>query len=139
MLFILNLKLCHSFAKTSNNVVSFTRTFETSDLIEVAGGAPKDSLNYTKTEKSTFINGILYRSHGTVRIRVDFGHDQNSEPASDTFNPNINFSEEFQANGTYTLEKVYCKQKQKRSLTFVDLASSAVQKGSLKATIDLGA
>ena len=36
------------------------------------------------------------------------------------------------------LERVYCKQKSKQSLVFADLASSNVQKGSLKATINLG-
>ena len=129
---------CHSFAKTSSNVVSFTRTFKTDDLIEVTGSAPKDSLSYAKTEKSTFINKILYRSRGTLRTRVGFRHDQNSEPTSDTFNPNFDLSDEFQANGSYTLERAYCKQRNKRSLIFVDLAAPAVQKGSLKATIDLG-
>ena len=127
----------YSFAKTSSNVISFTRTIKTSDLIEVTGGAPKDSLNYAKTEKSTFINKILYRSFGTLRARVDFGH-EHSEPASDTFNPNFNFTDEFQTNGTYVLERVYCKKRNKRSLIFVDLASSNVRKGSLKANIDSG-
>ena len=128
---------CYSFAKTSSNVISFTRTIETGDLIEVTGGVPKDSLNYTKTEKSIFINKILYRSFGTLRARVDFGH-EHSEPASDTFNPNFNFTDEFQANGTYVLERVYCKNRNKRSLIFVNLASSDVQKGSLTANVDLG-
>lgn len=127
----------YSFAKTSSNVVSFTRTFKTNDLIEVTGGIPKDALDYAKTENSIFINTILYRSRGTLRTRVDFGHEQNAEPASDTFNPNFDFSDEFQANGTYTLERAYCKQRNKRSLIFVDLAASGVQKGSLKAAIDL--
>ena len=117
-------------------MISFTRIIKTNDLIEVTGGAPKDSLNYAKTEKSTFINKILYRSQGKLRTKVDFGHEQNSEPGSDTFNPNFDFGDEFQANGSYILERVYCKQRNKRSLVFVDLASTNVQKGSLKATID---
>ena len=129
-------KFWDSFAKTSNNVISFTRTIKTGDLIEVAGGAPKDSLNYAKTEKSTFINKVLYRSQGRLRTQVDFGHEQDSEPASDTFNPDFDFSDEFQANGSYILERVSCKHRNKRSIHFVDLASSNVQKGSLKATID---
>ena len=133
-----SLQCYHSFAKTSSNVLSFTRTFKTSDLIEVAGGVPKDSLNYAKTEKSTFINRILYRSRGIVRVSVNFGHDQYSEPASDAFNPNFNFGDEFQANGTYTLERVYCQQRRRRRLIFVDLASPDIQKGSLKATADIG-
>ena len=106
--------------------------------MEVSGGTPKDSLIYAKTEKSIFINNILYRSSGTLKTRVDFGADQNSEAASDTFSPNFDFSDEFQANGSYILEKIYCKQRAKRNLIFVDLASSNVQKGSLEATIDSG-
>ena len=127
-----------SFAKTSSNVISFIRTFKTSDLIEVNGGAPKDSLDYTKTEKSTFINKILYRSFGMLKARVNFGNEQSSGSSSDTFNPNFKFGDEFQANGTYMLERVYCKKRNKRSLIFVDLSSSNVQKGSLKATVKLG-
>lgn len=129
---------CHSYAKTSNKVVSFTRNFEAGDLIEVTGGMPKDSLVYTKTEKSIFVNKILYKSRGTLRIRVLFGNDQNSEPASDTFNPQFDFSDEFQANGTYVLEKAYCKQRSKRNLVFADLEFANIQKGSLKAVISLG-
>ena len=36
------------------------------------------------------------------------------------------------------LERIYCKQQNKQSLIFADLASSETQKGSIKATIDLG-
>ena len=72
-----------------------------------------------------------------LRVKVDFGDNQNPEPASDTFNPNFDFSDEFQANGTYILERVYCKQRNKRSLVFRDLTSPNVQKGFLSATINL--
>ena len=72
-----------------------------------------------------------------LRVKVDFGDNQNPEPASDTFNPNFDFSDEFQTNGTYILERVYCKQRNKRSLVFRDLASPNVQKGFLSATINL--
>jgi len=78
----------------------------------------------------------LDRSRGILRIRVDFGHNQSSESASDTYNSDFNFGDEFQANGTYMLKRAYCKQRNKRSLIFVNLDSSNVQKGSLKATID---
>lgn len=120
--------------------MSFTRSFNQSDLIEVAGGAPQDSLNYTKMEKSTYINKILHRSRGALKIRVDFGHDQlqDSEPANETFNPDLDFGDEFQVNGTYILERIYCKQRHKRSLVFANLASSYVQKGSIKAIVDSG-
>ena len=73
-----------------------------------------------------------------LKSRIQFGHEQNSESSSDTFNPTFDFGKEFEANGTYVLERVYCRQKSKRSLVFDDLASSNVQKGSLKATINLG-
>jgi len=73
-----------------------------------------------------------------LRARIEFGHDQNSETASDTFNPDFDFSDEFETNGTYVLERVYCKQRSKRSLMFVDLTSPNIQKGSLKASVNLG-
>ena len=106
--------------------------------IEVTGGLSKDLLDYIKIEKSTFINKILHKSQGTLRIKVVFGNDQNSEPASDTYNPHFDFGDEFQANGTYVLENAYCKQRTKRNLVFADLIDSNIQKGSLKAVIDLG-
>ena len=130
--------LSYSFLKTSSNVISFTRAFKTSDLVELTGGAPTDSLNYTKVEKSTFINQILYSSRGMLESKIEFGHDRNSETSSSTFNPKLDFGKEFEANGTYVLEKIYCKQRSKRSLAFADLTSSNIQKGSLKAIIDLG-
>ena len=73
-----------------------------------------------------------------LESRIEFGHDQNSEPSSNTFNPKFDFGKEFEANGTYVLERIHCKQRSKRSLLFADLASSNIQKGSLKAIIDLG-
>ena len=108
------------------------------DLVKVTGGTPKDSLKYKKMEKSTFVNKILYKSIGMLKTRIDFGHDHNSQPASDTFNPNLDFGDELEANGSYILEKVYCTQRNKRSLAFVDLTSSNIRKGSLMATITLG-
>ena len=138
LLFLNLITFFFSFLKTSSNVISFTRAFETSDLIEVTGGAPKGSLSYTKTEKSTFINRVLYKSRGMLKSRIELGRNQTSEPSSNTSNPNLDFGKEFEANGTYVLEKVYCKQKSKRSLAFANLESSNIKKGFLKATIDLG-
>ena len=122
--------------KTSGNVTSFTRTINSSDLIEVTGGASKDFLNYAKTEKSTFINKILYRSHGMLKAGVELGHHHNL--SSDANNTNFDFGKEFEANGTYELERVYCKHRSKRSLVFVNLDASNIQKGSLTGNIDLG-
>ena len=116
-------------------MVSFTRHFKEDDLLEVTGGmSTQDLLVYTKTEQSTFINKVLYKSRGTLRTKVFFKNDQHSE----TFNPEFGFSDAFQVNGTYMLEKIYCKQRSKRNFVFANLASSKFQKGSLKATINSG-
>ena len=129
------LLFCYSYVKTSTKVVSFIRSFNEVDLLELPGGAPKNSLGYAKTEKSTFINNILYKSHGMLRMKVLF---RNSESPSDTIDSKFDFSNEFQANGTYVLEKVYCKRRSKRNLAFANLAQSNIQKGSIKATTNLG-
>lgn len=109
--------------------------------MDIVGGASKDSLNYNKTEKSVFINNILYKSQGMLKARLGsklgFGDGQTSKSLNDTSNLNFNFGKGFEANGSYILERIYCKQKSKRSLIFADLASTNIQKGSIKATIDL--
>jgi len=74
-----------------------------------------------------------------MRVRINFGHDQSSETSADgTFNPNFDFSKEFEVNGTYDIEKIYCKQRSKRTITFADLTESNVQKGTIRAVTDLG-
>ena len=81
----------------------------------------------------------MYKSRGTLKSRIEFGREQNYKPSSNKFNPQFDFGKEFEANGTYVLERVYCKQRNKRSLIFTDLASSHnIQKGSIKAVINLG-
>ena len=70
-----------------------------------------------------------------LKSSVEMGHDKNSASSSDT---KFKFGKEFEANGTYVLERAYCKQKNKRSLLFADLASPNIQKGSVKAIINLG-
>ena len=126
-----------SFLKTSKNVTSFIRTFNKSDLIEIVGGAPKDSISYGKIEKTTFINGILFTSRGTLHAGLELGHNQSLTSPNDTFSSSFNFGKAFEVNGAYVLEKIYCKQRNKRSVIFTDLTSSNVQKGSLNAVIDL--
>ena len=118
----------------------FTRSVASSDLIDISGGAPKDSLDYMKLEKSTFVDKVLYKSSGVLKARVEFGHELNrkSSSSSKTFNPNIDFGEEFQANGTYAITKIYCKQRSKRSFSFADLSKPNIHKGSIRAVIDLG-
>ena len=134
-----NLTFVFRYWKTSSRVVSFTRSIKSKDLIEVSGNVPDNSLDYAKQETSTFVNRILYSSHGTLRARVDFGHNKSTEtPASDTFNPNFHFDKEFEANGTYVLTRRYCKQRQKRNFIFADLTSHTIQKGTIKATINVG-
>jgi len=127
------------FETALGSEITFTRTITRDDLIDIGGGAPKDSLDYTKQENSTFINKILERSHGVLQVRVNFGHDQNSAAPSDgTFNPKFDFSKEFEVNGTYSLDKMYCKQRSKRTITFADLSEPDVHKGTIRAVIDLG-
>jgi len=117
----------------------FTRSIKSADLIDISGGAPRNSLDYIKLEKSTFIDKVLYKSSGVLKARVDFGHGKSAEPSSSkTFNPNIDFGEEFQANGTYEITKMYCSRRHKRSFSFADLSNPNVHKGNIKAVIDLG-
>ena len=120
-------------------MVSFTRSIKAKDLIDISGNVPHNSLDYTKQEKSTFINKVLYSSRGILRARVDYGQKKNPEQAaSDTFNPNFHFDKEFEVNGTYVLTRKYGKQRQKRNFIFVDLRSHNVKKGMLKASINVG-
>ena len=87
-------------------------------MIDIGGGAPADSLEYTKEENSTFIDQVLQRSQGAMRVKIDFGHDQNSETPDDgTLNQSFDFGKEFEVNGTYTIEKMYCMQRSKRTIT----------------------
>ena len=129
----------YRYSKTSSRVVSFTRSINTKDLIDISGNVPDNSLDYTKQEKSTFVNKVLYSSHGILRARVDYGQDKSSEPpASKTFNPNFHFDKEIEVNGTYVLTRKYCKQRQRRSFIFADLSSHNIHKGTLKAITDIG-
>ena len=129
----------HRYSKTSNRVVSFTRSINANDLIDISGNVPDNSLDYTRQEKSTFVNNVLYSSRGVLRVRVDYGQDKSSEPpASDTFNPNFHFDKEIEVNGTYVLTRRYCKQRQRRSFIFADLTSHDIHKGTLKAIMDVG-
>ena len=72
-------------------------------------------------------------------MAVDFGHGKSDEPSSSkTFSSNIHFGEEFQANGTYKITKIYCSRRSKRSFSFADFSNHKVQKGNIRAIIDLG-
>ena len=131
-----------SFSGTSSNVIMFSRDVLTNDLIEMANGADKDSLVYTKHEESIFVAKILQRSRGILKLKLNFGSNQNESNlphnAKDTIDKNIDFSKEFETNGSYLIQKVFCKQRAKRNMIFADLKAPNVKKASLLVTIDLG-
>ena len=131
-----------SFNRTSSNVVMFSRDVLKNDLIEMANGVDKDSLVYTKHEESVFVAKILQRSRGTLKLKLNFDDNQNepdlSNRAENIVDKNIDFGKEFETNGTYLIQKVYCKQRTKRNMIFIDLKGPNVKKATLLATIDLG-
>lgn len=120
----------------------FSRDVLTNDLIEMANGADKDSLVYTKHEESIFVAKILQRSRGILKLKLNFGSNQNESnlphSAKDTIDKNIDFSKKFETNGSYLIQKVFCKQRAKRNMIFADLKAPNVKKASLLVTIDLG-
>ena len=120
----------------------FSRDVLTNDLIKMANGDAKDSLVYTKYEESVFVAKILQRSRGTLKLKLNFDDNQNepdlSNRAENIVDKNIDFGKEFETNGTYLIQKVYCKQRTKRNMIFIDLKGPNVKKATLLATIDLG-
>ena len=129
-----------SFQQNSNGVTHFTRKISTDDLITMASEVPQDALVYTKTEESMFAGLILQGSRGSVEIKIDFGGDDESkrDDDDDTYDKTVDFSNEFQSSGTYSIEKTYCQQRNKRDAVFPDLASSGLKKGTLLAVINAG-
>ena len=120
-------------------MISFTRSITAKDLKDISGNVPDNSLDYTKQEKSTFVNKILYSSRGFLRARVDYGKKKNTEsPASNTLNSNFHFGKEIETNGTYVLARKYCKQRKRRSFIFADLTSFDIQKDTIKAIMTMG-
>ena len=112
----------------------------------MANDAPQNALIYDKVEESTFAGAILQESHGIMRIRIDFGSDTHNETGHDmyngdkgsTFNKNIDFSNQFQSNGTYSIEKISCQRRSKRDAVFPDLTASHIKRGSILAVINTG-
>jgi len=109
-----------SFSRTSDGVTAFTREVRTDDLIQMAGEVPNNSIVYSKHEESVFIGTILQKSRWMLRIRVDLGHNHEEEKMSQdddpsTFDSSIDLGKEFEANGTYLIEKVYCKHRTRRN------------------------
>jgi len=130
----------NSFDKESGDL-KFTREVRTDDLIKMANDAPQNALVFDKVEESTFAGTILKESHGTMRIRIDFGSDhkgKNHSGNSDTFNKNIDFSNQFQSNGTYSIKKISCQRRSKRDAVFSDLTTSHIEQGSILAVINTG-
>lgn len=124
----------------------FSRDILTNDLIHMANGADKDSLSYTKHEESVYVNKILERSHGTLKLKLDFTHDSNQNESylpddnddENDIDKTTDFGKQFASNGSFMIQKVYCKQRTKRSVIFADLKSPDIEKATLLATIDSG-
>ena len=123
----------------------FSRDVLTNDLIHMANGADKGSLSYNKHEESVYINKILERSRGTLRLKLDFTHDSNQNVSylpddndESIIDKSTDFGKEFSSNGSYMIQKVYCKQRTKRNVVFADLKAKGIEKATLLATIDLG-
>lgn len=118
----------------------FHRDVTRDDLIQMANEADKDSIAYVKHEESVFVNKILQRSRGTLKLKLDFGGDQDtidvSSDEENIINKNIDFGKDFGANGSYLIQKAYCKQRTKRTVIFADLQASDVVKATLLAAID---
>ena len=126
-----------SFGRTSGGVFVFSRDIETKDLIQMAGGASSDSSRYTKHEKSIFVNKILQKSRGKMKIKLDFGDlQENDDSPNDDVNKDFDFGKDFESNGTYLMEKAYCKRRTRRNAMFPDLRAPSVKKATLLATID---
>ena len=105
----------------------------------MASEVPQDAIVYTKAEESMFVGLILQRSHGSVEIKINFGGgDESDKNDDDTYDKTVDFSNEFQSSGTYSIEKAYCQQRSKRDAIFTDLTASDLQKGTLLAVIDTG-
>ena len=125
--------------------MKFTRKVGTGDLIKMAGQVPQNSLVYDKVEEAIFTGSVLQESHGAMRIKINFGsadksnEDDNSYYDDDgTYNNTIDFGNQFQSNGTYTIEKISCQKRSKRDVTFADLTASDIERGNLLAVIDTG-
>ena len=128
-----------SFNTTSGDVIVFSRDIKASDLIHMAGGAPGDSSGYVKHEESVFVNKILQKSHGKMKIKLEFGdrNDDDDDSSNDDMDKSFDFGKEFESNGSYFIEQAFCKQRTKRNTIFADLRAPSVKKDTLLAAIDL--
>ena len=124
-------------------MTNFSRDVRTNDLIQLAGEAERDSIVYIKHEESVFLNNILQKSRGILKIKLDFSDHENefdvpnNDDATAHVNKRLDFGKELESNGSYLIQKAYCKQKARRDITFPDLQESSIEKSTLLATIDL--
>ena len=125
-----------SFDRTSGGVIEFSRDIGSKDLIQMAGGEPGESSGYIKHEDSVFVDKILQKSEGQMKIKLDFGDLQDDESPNDDADKSFDFGKEFESNGTYLIQKAYCKQRSRRSAIFPDLNTPSINKATLLATID---
>ena len=114
----------------------FSRDIGTKDLIQMADGDSGDSSGYVQHEKSVFVDKILQRSEGMMKIKLDFGDLQDDDSSNDDVDKSFDFGKEFESNGTYLIQKAYCMQRTRRSATFPDLNTPSINKATLLATID---
>ena len=57
----------------------FSRDIGSKDLTQMAGGVLTDYSGYIQHEKSVFVNKILQKSQGEMKIKLDFGDLQDDE------------------------------------------------------------
>ena len=120
----------------------FSRDIKASDLIHLPGGAPGDSSGYVKHEESVFVNKILQKSHGRMKIKLEFGDlndddDDDDDSANNDVDKKFDFGKDFESNGSYSIEKAFCKHRTRRSAIFSNLKAPNVKKDTLLAEIDL--
>ena len=128
---------CFSFDKASKGTVMFSRDIEAEDLIQMPDGASGESSGYVKHEQSVFVDKILQKSQGKMKIKLDFGDLQDDDLSNDDdVDTSFDFGKEFESNGTYLIEKAYCKKRDRRSAIFSDLSAPSITKATLLATID---
>ena len=87
----------------------FSRDIGAKDLIQMASEDSADSSGYTKHEESVFVDKILQRSEGVMKIKLDFGDLPDDDSPSDEVDRSFDFAQEFESNGTYLIQKVSCK------------------------------
>ena len=114
----------------------FSRDIEAKDLILMAGGASGDSSGYVKHEESIFVDKILQKSEGKMKIKLDFGDLHNDDPPNGDVDKSFDFAKEFESNGTYLMQKVSCKRRARRSAIFPHLNTPSITKATLLATVD---